>query len=125
MTLNITQVGTLFGNQKAPASANVYDLVRGSKQTVNSSLFASLSVAQAPSLSPTQSNALSRLQNYVNDNITGKDADTLTASIAALQKLMELGNADTGNTDPVFSLLANNRDITGNLPAGSLIDLLF
>ena len=122
--MDINQIGTLVGQSTARSPVNIYDLVTGGGQETSASLLGGLVDQKPPGLSATQTTALSSLQSFVQSNVSGPQADSLFASIAALQSLLEFGSQNTGNLDPVFSLLAANPGAAGTLPPGTLIDQL-
>ncbi len=117
MSLNVNQIGTLFGTNAANSKVGVYDLLTGT-QDITNSLFNASSLSTS-SLISTQTDTLAGLEKFVKDNVTGKDADKLFASIASLRQLFSNNDSDS-SADPALSLLAG----TGfSKQSGSLIDL--
>jgi len=128
MPLDINQVGSILGSQK-PVRTNVYDLVTGNnRQDVTTASLRGLLSGQAPSaLTESQESTISSLESYITDNVSEADAPKLLESLAGLRDLLELGNTDQSNLDPIFSLLSANSanlDLTNLLKTGSIFDSL-
>ena len=130
MTLDVNQVGSLLGTQKA-VRPNVYDLVTGNnlQDVTTASLRGLLGGEPQTNLTDTQKTTISSLQSYItdNDNISDDDKTKLLGSLAGLQQLLEQSNTDQTNLDPIFSLLSANSadfDLSNLLKTGSVYDTL-
>ncbi len=120
MTLGINQVGSLLGGVSDQKNANVYDLLSGTKN-VNEAILGGL-ISSGQNLSKQQlvnEDILVGLEDFVKQNISGKDADKLYASINGLRQLLNNQETDA-DLDPAFSLLASSPF---SKQSGSLIDL--
>ena len=128
MTLDVNQTASLLGAQKA-VRPNVYDLVTGNnRQDVTTASLRGMLSGETPSnLTENQKSSLSQLESYITENVSGDDQTKLLDSLAGLQQLLELGNTDQSNLDPIFSLLANadtGLDLNSLLKTGSVFDNL-
>lgn len=113
-------LSTLFTGANASAPS-VYDLVSGSKQDLTTSVLSGLA-KQSPILNESQTNNFSALETFIKDNLSEGDASKLLTSLNALKTLTQTGNNTRAALDPVFSLLANNPDITKAISTGSIVN---
>lgn len=122
--LDTTHITTLLGGSATGAGyANVSQLVTGKTPDITSAVLGGALLQQTkPSLSPVQKDALANLETYVQENVSGEDAEALMLSIASLRKLMEHGAEGNGSLDPVFSLISGNPDLKVAFPSGVIID---
>jgi hypothetical protein len=128
MTLDGNQTASLLGTQKA-TRPNVYDLVTGNNRqdVTTASLRGLLSGEPQANLTENQKSSLSQLESYITENVSGDDQTKLLDSLAGLQQLLELGNTDQANLDPIFSLLATadtGLNLNSLLKTGSVFDSL-
>lgn len=119
--IEAASISTLLGN--TTQKSKVGDLISGSTKDVTSAL-SSVFEKNNIGLTEIQHNTLTNLEDYVNENVEGPEATKLIESIVALRNLMEFGNEEHLNLDPVFSLLSSNPSLIGDAKAGSIIDSL-
>jgi hypothetical protein len=121
MDINTNQVSSLLGGSVNSSNAGVYGAIIEPKQDVTKTALSGLTGGNQKQLTSTQSSALDNLRNFVNDNVSGPNADTLLQSISALESFITNGNK-AANLDPVFSLLSSNSDIIENPEIGLFVD---
>ena len=126
MQIGQSGINTLLGGSaQGQSNAGVYGAVIGSKQDLTSSVLGDLTASQSSNaLTGSQAKAIDGLRAFVDQNITGKDAENLYESINGLEKFLKTGN-DSANLDPAFSLLASSSfSISVDYSSAPLLDLL-
>lgn len=129
MDIKLAQTTSLLstGTRTKP---NVFDLVTGKNQqdTTIASLSGMLANEQPTKTATQQTDALTKLENYVKSSVKEADAPKLLKSISGLRSLLELGSDPSLALDPVFSVLASDNSSSTfqqiALERGSLIDQL-
>lgn len=74
-------------------------------------------------LSESQQATITQLEDYVNENVTGPQADAIKADIAGLSQLMKFGNS-SASFSALSQLLGSNSGLANSLSGGSLINQL-
>lgn len=124
MALDISQVSTLIGAQKA-TTPNVYDLVTGSNEqsVASASLSGLLAGGVESNLTDNQTTSLSTLEAFITENVDESEQGKLLESLASLQGLLELNNTASGQLDPIFALITGNEGLTQSFNLASLLDV--
>lgn len=116
-------LSALLGGNLQPRNASPYDLLTG--KAGNVTISALLAPKTQPSLRPIQADAVTSLENFINNNVADKDtAAKLKSQLAAARDLMDLFNTESRGPDPIFALLANNPKSFESLPGGSVVNTL-
>jgi hypothetical protein len=113
-----TLIGTSSGN------AGVYGLYTNANNNTDttSALFGAGQKTEA-TLSESQQATITQLEDYVNENLSGTQAEALLKDIEGLSQLMKFGNSDS-SFSALSQLLGGDSGLTSSLSSGSLINQL-